>query len=158
MKILAYDPIVQDQIQYSYIKFTENLEELFQESDFISIHTPNIPENKGLINRNLLSRMKKSAYFINTARGELVEEQALIDLLLQKKISGAALDVFLKEPLPLDSPFMKMNNVILAPHVAGSTWESNVRIAESAAMSVMDVWEGRKPEFIYNKDMLNNAN
>ena len=157
MKILAYDPIVQDQIQESYIKFTENLEELFQESDFISIHTPNIPENKGLINRNLLSRMKKSAYFINTARGELVEEQALIELLQRKKIAGAALDVFLKEPLPSDSPFVKMNNVILAPHVAGSTWESNVRIAESAAMAVLDVWEGRKPEFIYNKDILNYA-
>lgn len=154
MKILAYDPLVKDQIHESYIQFTDSLEELFQQADFISIHTPNIPENKGLINRTLLSQMKKSAYFINTARGELVEEQALIELLQDKKIAGAALDVFMKEPLPVDSQLIKMDNVILAPHVAGSTWESNVRIAESAAMAVLAVWEGRKPEFIYNKEQL----
>ncbi|MBD3287176.1 hydroxyacid dehydrogenase [candidate division KSB1 bacterium] len=154
MQILAYDPLVSQQIEESYIRFAESLEKLFQEADFITIHTPNIPENRGLINRGLLSQMKKSAYFINTARGELVDEQALIELLQQHKIAGAALDVFLTEPLPANSPFMKMDNVLLAPHVAGSTWESNVRIAESAARAVLDVWEGRMPEFVYNKDLL----
>ena len=154
MNILVHDPLVKDRNQESTIRFADRLEDLFRESDYISIHIPNLPENKGVINRRLLSLMKSSACFINTARGGLVDEPALIDCLQRGKIAGAALDVFSEEPLPADHPYINMENVILSPHVAGSTWESNVRIAESAAQAVIDVYNSVKPRHVYNQQLL----
>jgi D-3-phosphoglycerate dehydrogenase len=83
----------------------------------------------------------------------VVDEAALTDVLENHRISGAALDVFRQEPLPAGNPLANMKNVILSPHCAGSTWESNVRIALAAAQAVLDVLEGRRPpvNFIYNK-------
>lgn len=154
MKILVYDPYFHGEIKDDFITFTGNLEKLFIESDFISIHAPNVPETRGLVSRKLLALMKETTYLVNTSRGELIDEQALIEMLQGKKIAGAALDVFQKEPLPADSPFNQMKNVILTPHVAGSTWESNVRIAKSAAIAVIDMFEGRTPEFVYNYEKI----
>jgi len=154
MKILVYDPYFNGAVDANYITLIDNLEELFVQSDFISIHAPNLPETKGLVSLQYLSMMKNTAYLLNTARGDLVDEPALITVLKAKKIAGAALDVFQQEPLPADSPFNSLDNVILAPHVAGSTWESNVRIAKAAATAVLDVFEGRKPKFVYNYNQL----
>lgn len=153
MKIFAYDPFVQQQgtIAGVEVTFCDTLEELFQSADFISVHAPNLPETRGLVSKELLGMMKPNAFYINTARGQLVDEPALIHLLQQKKIAGAALDVFWDEPLPATSPLNSLENVVLTPHAAGSTWESNVRIAESAALAVLDVFEGREPKYYINK-------
>jgi len=151
MKILGYDPYVNGKLENDAIVFTDSLEDLFKKSDFISIHVPNLPETEGMVNGKLISLMKSSAFLINTSRGVVVNEVELFEALKNNKIKGAALDVFHQEPLNLNSPINSLNNVLLSPHCAGSTWESNVRIASGAAQAVLDVIEGRVPESAYNK-------
>ncbi|MDX9882920.1 MAG: hydroxyacid dehydrogenase [Prolixibacteraceae bacterium] len=154
MEILAYDPFVKGGADE--FKFTGQLEELFSASDFVTLHVPSLPETKGLVSQKLLGLMKKTAFLVNTSRGELVDEGALFRALQAQTIKGAALDVFREEPLPTDSPFISLPNVILSPHCAGSTWESNVRIAVGAAQAVLDVVEGRLPEkrYIFNTELV----
>jgi D-3-phosphoglycerate dehydrogenase / 2-oxoglutarate reductase len=156
MNILAYDPYARYQIKDDFITFVDQLDELFMKADFISVHVPGIPETKGIVSSELLGLMKQTAFLVNTSRGAAIDEPALIDVLTNKKIRGAALDVFWQEPLPLVSLFNTLENVILSPHCAGSTLESNVRIAVGAAQAVLDVIEGRQPsaKYLYNKDML----
>lgn len=154
MKILAYDPYARNKIKDDFITFTDSLEDLFKESDFISLHVPNLPETKGLVNKELIGLMKESAFLVNTSRGAVIDEPALVEALTNRKIQGAALDVFWQEPLPVEHPFNSLNNVILSPHCAGSTWESNVRIAIGAAQAVLDVIEGRIPSTVYNAGLL----
>lgn len=109
---------------YSYA----DLDSLAQESDFISVHCPLNVSTRGLLGSHFLSQMKKSAYLINTARGPIVHEKALIQTLAEGRIAGAALDVFDKEPLPLSHPFMKMKNVILTPHMAWTGTDTRQRV------------------------------
>ena len=152
MNILAYDPYVSDKGKNGF-RFVSCLEEFFRESDFVTVHVPNIQETRGLVSKELLSLMKETAFFVNTSRGEIVDEPALIEVLKDNQIKGAALDVFQEEPLSENSALKTLHNVILSPHCAGSTWESNVRIAMGAAQAVLDVIEGRMPieQHIYNK-------
>jgi len=156
MKILAYDPYTRSKIKDDFIIFADNLSDLFKEADYISVHVPGTPETKGIVNNEMLVLMKQTAYLINTSRGATIDEPALLEVLSSKKIRGAALDVFWQEPLPKNSPFNSLDNVILSPHCAGSTWESNVRIAIGAAQAVLDVIEGRHPDpqYVYNKEVL----
>jgi phosphoglycerate dehydrogenase-like enzyme len=102
------------------------LDELLKESDIVSINTPLTSETRGLIGKRELSLMKSSALLINTSRGLVVDEEALISALKANKIRGAGLDVFAKEPADPDNPLFKMDNVILTPHLAGTTYESVV--------------------------------
>lgn len=155
MNILAYDPYVTDRNDFE-ISFTDHIEDLFRKSDFVTIHVPNLPGTKGLVSSDLLGMMKQTAFLVNTSRGEVIDEPALIQALKSNQIKGAALDVFSEEPLPENHPLMFLDNVLLSPHCAGSTWESNVRIAIGAAQAVLDVLEGRRPDekYIYNKKEL----
>lgn len=109
---------------YSRTKKTNSLKYIFKHSDIITVHLPLNNATKNLINNNLLSLMKPTSFFVNTSRGGVVEEKSLFKLLLEKKISGAALDVFWQEPLPPASPWRKLPNVILTPHIAASTNEA----------------------------------
>ena len=153
MNILAYDPYVRNKMKDDSITFVDHLENLFMESDFISVHGPNLPGTKGMVSEKLIGLMKKTACLINTSRGAIVDEPSLIRVLKSRMIQGAALDVFWQEPLPIQSPFLSLDNVILSPHCAGSTWESNVRIARGAAQAVLDVIEGKRPQnaYVYNR-------
>jgi D-3-phosphoglycerate dehydrogenase len=101
--------------------------------------------------------MKKSSYFINTSRGWVVDEEALIKALKEGKIAGAALDVFSEEPPSKDNLLLKMENVILSPHSAGLTKECVARLARGAALSVLDFFSGRLPENIFNRKELEEA-
>ena len=116
MKVIIYDPYYKND---AVTKVT--LEELFKQSDFVTIHSRLTKENEKMINYELLSLMKPTAYFINTARSGLVDEDALDKILSEKKIAGAAIDVFEKEPPGIDYKFMKYDNVTVTPHMAGST-------------------------------------
>jgi D-3-phosphoglycerate dehydrogenase len=103
-----------------------NLEHLLSNSDFVSINCDLNPTSRHLINAQTLALMKPEAVLINAARGPIMDEKALIEALQAKRLAGAALDVFEVEPLPLDSPLLKMDNVMLAPHNANSSpaaWE-----------------------------------
>lgn len=151
--VLAYDPYARDQYP-GEARFTEDLGELFRSADAISVHVPSTPETAGLIDAHLLRQMKPTAYLINTSRGAVVDEGALVQLLQERKIAGAGLDVFVNEPVAPDNPLVSLDNVILTPHVAALTRECGVRMTVEAVRQVVDLLEGRTPPHIVNRKEL----
>jgi len=127
MKVITYDPYltIEDARENNAEKV--ELEQLFEKSDFVTLHLPATPETKGLVNKKLLSKMKKTAFLINTARGSVVNEKDLIQALHDGAIKGAALDVYENEPLG-ESPLTKIDHVVLTPHLASGT-EDAQRVA-----------------------------
>lgn len=124
MKILAYDPYKFKDSDNDVI-FTSTLKELAEQADILTVHCKDTPQTYHLIDKSIFSCMKKSAFFINTSRGAIVDEKALIDVLLNNDIAGAALDVFDQEPLPVDHPLItNCKNVVITPHLAGATYEA----------------------------------
>lgn len=150
MNVVAYDPYVINPLPA--ISQTNDLDQLFRTADFITLHCPSTPITHHMVGNRLLSMMKPGACLINASRGDLVEEDALVQALSQNQIAGAAIDVFEREPLPAGHPLMAFPNVILSPHVAGSTTESNERIATAATQAVMDTLAGLVPKHICNLD------
>ena len=151
MKVIAYDPYVR---QAEGIELYSSLDQVFQEADFISIHVPYVEQTHHLVNAKLLNLMKPDAYLINTSRGPLVDEKALIEVLEKGSIAGAGLDVFEKEPPSLDNPLLRLNNVILTPHSSALSRECEMKVHITAAQAVVDFLEGRQPKYIYNKKEL----
>lgn len=125
---------------------------LLAEADFISLHTPLLPETRGLFNSAKFQRMKQTAFLINTSRGPVVEEAALVDALESGKIAGAALDVFEKEPAI--HPGLRRSNVVLAPHLASASLETRTKMACMAADNVVALLQGRRPANILNPEVL----
>lgn len=150
MKVIAYDPYVANPLPD--VRQTDRLEEIFSTADFVSLHCPSTPITHKMVGQQYLAMMKPSACLINASRGDLVEEEALVQALAADRIAGAALDVFEQEPLRADHPLMAFPQVILSPHVAGSTKESNERIATAAAQAVIDTLAGLVPKHICNLD------
>jgi D-3-phosphoglycerate dehydrogenase len=130
--------------QYGF-KWRELLD-LLGESDIISLHIPATPETRHLIGVEQIEKMKDGVYIINTARGRVIDEEALIKALQSGKIKAAALDVFEKEPLSMDSPFCGMDNVILTPHLGASNLEGMQRMAVQVAEGVLRSIQGKEPE------------
>ena len=146
MNVVAHDPAVHDNAfapQEYGVRLLELAEVLA--SDFVSLHAPLLPSTKHLINAESLKQMKPSAYLINTARGGLVDEHALADALRSGKLAGAALDVREHEPPGDDDPLRGLDNVILTPHVAGVTEESNRRVSFHVVQDVVRVLQGLAP-------------
>jgi len=121
-----------------------SMDEVLVTSDVVSIHTPLTPETRHLIDRRALSRMKPSAYLVNTARGPVVDEEALVAALEAGAIAGAALDVFEREPV-VHPGLLRLENVVLAPHIGSSTHETRAAMAELAARNVVRVLRGQRP-------------
>jgi (S)-sulfolactate dehydrogenase len=131
MDILAYDPFLpNDHLAWGKASRAE-IDDLLQNADVISLHVPLTPETENLIDQAALARMKKSAVLINTARGGIVDENALVGTLRSVNISGAALDVFAQEPLTEKEAqkFIDCPNLILTPHIGGVTYEANIRVS-----------------------------
>jgi D-3-phosphoglycerate dehydrogenase len=157
MRILANDPYLPPEAQRSFRNWVEfcDVERLFRESDVISLHLPFSSETKKLIGAQHLGWMKADAFLINTSRGGVIDEEALIQFLREKRIAGAGLDVFAQEPLEKDSPLKDLDNVILTPHTAALTRECVIRLAVEAVRSAIDVLSGKKPsEGIVNPEVL----
>ncbi len=150
-KVLVYDPYVSKEIIEASSAQKTDLETLLTEADYISLHVPVTPETKGIINKKAFSLMKNSAILINTARGPLVDEEALIDALSTGKIAFAGLDTHNKEPLPADSPLLKMDNCILTDHVGFYSVESMKELHTKIAQNIKAVLEGGKPIYPVNK-------
>lgn len=125
-----------------------SLEELFRTSDVITCHTPLTRDTRHVVNRERLSMMKPTAVIINTSRGPVVDEVALTEALQHKRIAGAGLDVFEKEPVDPGNPLLKLENVVLSPHSAGTTWDTWFRRAEFAYQNMKRVWEGEPPQAV----------
>jgi phosphoglycerate dehydrogenase-like enzyme len=119
------------------------LEEVLSKADVVSIHLALSNESKHLLNEARLRLMKKSAYLVNTARGAIVDETALVKILKENAIAGAALDVFVEEPLPQDHPLLELDNVVLTPHIGWPTDAGFEGFAENAVTNILDYMEGK---------------
>ncbi len=158
MEILGYDPFLSRGSETNDgVQFCSDIGQVLQEADFVSVHVAGTAQTHNLISWNLLCRMKRSAYFINTSRGWVVDEKALIKALREGRIAGAALDVFSEEPPFRNNPLLKMENVILSPHSASLTKECVARLANEAAQAVLDLFSGRLPKNIFNRKELEEA-
>ena len=129
-----------------------SIEELFSRSDAVSVHIPSRPENDRLIGARLLGLMKPTAVLVNTARGSVLDEEALYDALKSGRLAGAGLDVFAHEPLPVDSPLLTLPNCLLTPHVASQTEESLWNIYAMALEIAADFFAGKGSPHILNPD------
>ena len=121
------------------------LDELFRTSDILTCHTPLTSQTHHIVNSERLAMMKPTAVLINTSRGPVVDEAALIEALQEGKIAGAGLDVFEQEPVDPANPLLKMSNVVVTPHMAGTTWNTWFRRAEFAYQNMERVWNGAEP-------------
>ncbi len=146
MKVLAYDPFARD--LPDYITLVSDRDQIFRESDYVSLHVPALKDTIHSVSDREFDMMKETAFLINTARGAIVDEPALIRALEAKKIAGAGLDTVEKEPFDLDNPLLAMENVLVAPHIGGATKEASTRSSVACAEAVDDFFSGRTPKFI----------
>ena len=126
-------------------------EEVITKSDIVSIHIPATPETHHLFNKETIASMKDGAYLINPARGALVDLEAVAEALTSGKLAGAAMDAFEVEPLPLDSPILKCENIVLTPHTGAETKESYYNVSMTTARDIIKVIKGEEPEHCVNK-------
>ena len=146
MKVVAFDPFADEKFASQYGVTLMSLSELLETADVVSLHPPTTPETTNLINRQTLARMKPGAVLINTARGAVVDEEALCEALDRGHLFGAALDVFKAEPLPLTSPLLKYDNLLLCTHMGGMDHDSQRATSSLAAQCIVDLYSGRWPE------------
>ena len=138
------DEITAEELNVTYV----SLDELFSTSDIISCHTPLTNDTKHIVNSNTLSLMKPTAILINTSRGPVVDEEALISALQSGVIAAAGLDVFEKEPVSPDNPLLKMDNVVATPHMAGTTWDTWARRANFGFENMERIRNGEAPQAV----------
>lgn len=154
LKLLAADPYAETlELQYIGARHV-GLHELMRESDFVVVACLLNEETRRLVGAGELALMKPGAFFINVARGPIVDEKALTEALAARRIAGAGLDVFEEEPTPADNPILKLDNVIVSPHALCWTDELFGNIARTAIGAVLAVHAGRRPEFVVNPQAL----
>jgi D-3-phosphoglycerate dehydrogenase len=154
-KMLAADPYVQPEVAAAMGVTMVELDELLAQSDIVSLHVFLNAQTRGLIDARRLSLMKKDAYLVNTSRGPVVDEAALIEALRSGQLSGAGLDVFEREPIAADNPLLTMDNVLLTPHIASYSIEGDKLHQQRIADIVLHVVNGNLPErkVVVNKDL-----
>lgn len=154
MRVLYYSrtrkPDVEKELDAEYADF----ETLLRNSDFVTLHVPFTDETYHMIGEREFGMMKKTAYLINTSRGPVVDETALYKALKEKWIAGAALDVFEKEPIDPDNPLLKLDNVVVAPHIASASVETRTKMAVIAAENLVSALEDKIPPNLVNKEVL----
>jgi D-3-phosphoglycerate dehydrogenase len=153
MKVLAYDPYLsREEIASRGAKKVE-LDELLRGSDYVSINCPLTRESRGMIGAREFALMQEHAYFITTARGFVHDEAALEEALRNKRIAGAGLDVWSKEPPPPEHPLLRFDNVLASPHTAGVTREARENMGRIAAAQILDALDGKRPPRIINPEV-----
>jgi D-3-phosphoglycerate dehydrogenase len=153
MKVIAYDPYLPKDVFTKAGVEQVDFPTLLKRSDYISVHSPLTPETKGLFNADAFRQMKKGAYIVNTARGPVIDEQALAAAIDSGHLAGAALDVMTTEP-PANSPLIGKKNVIITPHTSFYSDESLVELQTKAAQEVANVLTGKPPRNPVNPDVL----
>ncbi|MEL9940537.1 MAG: glyoxylate reductase [Ignisphaera sp.] len=154
MKIIYYSRSRNEELEKRLGAEYRDIDTLLQEADIVSIHVPLTKETYHLINEERLRKMKRTAILINTARGAVVDTNALVKALAEGWIAGAGLDVFEQEPLPPNHPLTAFKNVVLAPHIGSATYEARHAMAELVAENLITFYEGREPPTLVNKDVL----
>jgi D-3-phosphoglycerate dehydrogenase len=151
MKVIIYDPYISDDVVAPGVERYDSEEDVYRQADVLTIHVPLTDETKKHVGEKLLSLMKPSAYLINTARGNIIDEAYVIKMLDEERLKGAAFDVLTNEP-PMDNEaFLANPKTIISPHTAALTHECTIRVACEAASGIVDYLEGRMPKSIYNR-------
>ncbi len=156
-RILVHDPYVQEETLRAAGVEPASLNQLLQNADMVSLHCPETDETQGMIGEKELALMKPSAYFINTARSFLTDEKALLSALQERRIQGAALDVFNEEPLQEDNPFLALDHVICTPHLGGAARDVVRHQSEMVASDIVRYLHDERPEHIWNPEILEGA-
>ena len=151
MKVIGYDPFFTPETFPEFTTPAASWEDFFTSADFISLHMPGGAQTKGIVGKKEFALMKKTAYFINASRGEVVNEADLVEALKNGVIAGAALDVFMQEPPGKDHPLFGLDNVLLTPHNAALTREAMTRMALHAAQGIDEVLSGKRPTWPVNE-------
>ena len=155
MKVLYYEPTRKPENEIIKNAQYATLEELLRGSDFVSLHAYLSPATTRIIGYKQLDLMKKTAFLINTARGAMIDHDALVNAVENHKIAGAALDVFGPEPIPQDHPLLKMSNVIITPHIASSTTVTRRRMAAMTVENILAGLDGKRLPYCANPEIYN---
>ncbi|ARP43008.1 MULTISPECIES: C-terminal binding protein [Geobacillus] len=148
--VIAYDPYIPAKVARQFNVHLVELNDLFRQSDYISVHAPLTKETKGMISDEQFHLAKKELIIVNTARGPVIDESSLIRALQDGKISGAGLDVTEYEPIHPDNPLLQMENVVITPHIAWYSEESEMELKRKTAQNVADVLSGCYPRYLVN--------
>jgi phosphoglycerate dehydrogenase-like enzyme len=157
LKVISHDPYANPEVAAAIGVELVDLDTLLATADIISIHCALTDETRGLVDAVKLARMKPTAFLINTARGPIVNQQALYDALVSGQIRGAAIDVYEQEPIDAAEPILQLNNVIVTPHAIGWTDDWARITGQSAVSGMLAVAEGRAPKFVVNTAVLEAA-
>ncbi len=157
MQVLAWDPYIDEEVFATAGARAASLDDLLQESDFVTLHTPLTPETRGLIGEPQLRLMKPTAFLVNCARGPLIDEEALLRALREGWIAGAGLDVLQEAHPPRDHPLFEMDNVLITPHVSFFSQQSVHELEVRAATEVVRVLRGEMPENVANPSVLSHS-
>ena len=155
MEVWGYDPYLDAaDLKHTKILLKREIADIFDSADFVSLHVPLTPDTEGLMNKDHFDLMKPGAFIINTSRGEVIQEQALVEALKSGGIAGAGLDVFETEPPAADNPLFQMENVILTPHSAALTKDVVAGLAQGSAENAVGVLSGKEPTYSPNWEIV----
>ena len=154
MNVLVYSPNCTDEKADKMGAKRMDLNNLLNQSDFVSLHMPHTKDTHYILNKDNLSLMKPSAYLINCSRGGTVDENALYDILKDGKIAGAGIDVFENEPPEQENKLLTLDNVVLTPHLGANTKEAQIRAGTICAEQILKVLDGKKPDFCVNDNLM----
>ncbi|MDV2582202.1 C-terminal binding protein [Alkalibacillus haloalkaliphilus] len=153
VEVYAYDPFIPQEVADSLGVKLVDLDELYKQSDYVSVHLPLNEQTEKLVSHDAFKQMKSHTYIINTSRGGVIDEVALIEALESGEIAGAGLDVLETEPIQEDHPFLSMDQVLLNPHAAFYSEEAEAELKRKAAQNVADVSKGKFPTYVVNKNV-----
>ena len=154
LEVIAYDPYLNASVFREEGVRAVDLRTCLSEADMVSVHLPLTDETRGIVSREALASMKPGAVLVNTSRGAVVDEAALVDALRSGRLAGAGLDVFTEEPLRTDHPLLALPNVTVSGHIAFYSEESTQQMRRDAAEQVVEAMEGRPPAFLVNRQVL----
>ncbi len=154
VSVLGYDPYIDAEAMTEYAAEKVELRELLEASNIVTVHVPVTESTRGLLGAEEFARMKDSAFFINNARGAIIDQEALLDELQTGGLRGAALDVYDMEPIPDDHPLLELDNVVTTPHLGGATEEVITRHSEMLVSDIQALLDGEQPVHVANEDVL----
>jgi glyoxylate reductase len=154
MRVLYYDVVRREDLESSLSITYRSLDDVLRDSDVISVHVPLSEQTRHLIGRAQFALMKNTAVFVNTSRGPVVDQRALAEALTSRRIFAAGIDVFEQEPVSSDDPLLKLDNVIVVPHIASASIPTRIRMATLAAENLVAVLQGKRPPNPVNPEVL----
>jgi lactate dehydrogenase-like 2-hydroxyacid dehydrogenase len=154
MRVVYYDVVRREDLERSLSITHRSLDDVLRDSDVISVHVPLSEQTRHLIGRAQFALMKNTAVFVNTSRGPVVDQAALTQALASRRIFAAGIDVFEQEPVSPDDPLLKLDNVIVVPHIASASIPTRIRMATLAAENLVAVLQGKRPPNPVNPEVL----